>query len=159
MVNAVKVYKGDFADASLVTHDVSKVDIQAAPVLNDEQEQESEQTESNLQKETNEVETNNSNRESNEVHQSNDGNSRHDVNTNSTQNNSSYNNHINQYDGNIDTNNNTTTSNVQAYSVSSDLPTTGSYNEPMDPFTPIYSISIGLLMISAVLIKKSGILD
>lgn len=155
MVNAVKVYNGDFADASLVTHDVSKVDIQAAPVSNDEQEQESEQTESNLQNETNEVKTNESDHESTQNSQSSGSN----INSQSTQDNSSYNNHINQYDGNVDTNNNTTTSNVQAYSVSSDLPTTGSYNEPMDPFTPMYSISIGLLMISAVLIKKSGILD
>lgn len=155
MVNAVKVYKGGFADASLVTHDVSKVDIQAAPVSNDEQEQESEQTESNLQNETNEVKTNESDHESTQNGHSSGSN----INSQLTQDNSSYNNHINQYDGNVDTNNNTTTSNVQAYSVSSDLPTTGSYNEPMDPFTPMYSISIGLLMISAVLIKKSGILD
>ena len=155
MVNAVKVYNGDFADASLVTHDVSKVDIQAAPVSNDEQEQESEQTESNLQNETNEVKTNESDHESTQNSQSSGSN----INSQSIQDNSSYNNHINQYDGNVDINSNITTSNVQAYSVSNDLPTTGSYNEPMDPFTPMYSISIGLLMISAVLIKKSGILD
>ena len=155
MVNAVKVYNGDFADASLVTHDVSKVDIQAAPVSDDEQEQKVEQNDVNSQNKTNEVKTNESDHESTQNSQSSESN----MNNQSSHDNSSYNNHINQYDGNIDTNNNTTTSNVQAYSVSNDLPTTGSYNEPMDPFTPMYSISIGLLMISAVLIKKSGILD
>lgn len=155
MVNAVKVYNGDFADASLVTHDVSKVDIQAAPVSDGEQKQEVEQHDVNSQNETNEVKTNESDHEFTQNSQSSGSN----INSQSIQDNSSYNNHINQYDGNVDTNSNTTASNIQAYSVSNDLPTTGSYNEPMDPFTPMYSISIGLLMISAVLIKKSGILD
>ena len=155
MVNAVKVYNGDFADASLVTHDVSKVDIQAAPVSDDEQEQKVEQNDVNSQNKTNEVKTNESDHESTQNSQSSESN----MNNQSSHDNSSYNNHINQYDGNVDINSNITTSNVQAYSVSNDLPTTGSYNEPMDPLTPMYSISIGLLMISAVLIKKSGILD
>lgn len=155
MVNAVKVYNGDFADASLVTHDVSKVDIQAAPVSDGEQKQEVEQHDVNSQNETNEIKTNESDHEFTQNSQSSGSN----INSQSIQDNSSYNNHINQYDGNVDTNSNATASNIQAYSVSNDLPTTGSYNEPMDPFTPMYSISIGLLMISAVLIKKSGILD